>query len=49
METQTKKAKTLLIKYEEDGISSQENYPIEIINDIKTNSNTKEQRNHNTM
>ena len=30
-----KESKTLLIKYEEDGISSQENYPIEIINDIK--------------
>ena len=30
-----KESKTLLIKYEEDGVSSQENYPIEIINDIK--------------
>ena len=30
-----KESKTLLIKYEEDGVSSQENYPIEIINAIK--------------
>ena len=30
-----KESKTLLIKYQEDGISKQENYPIEIINDVK--------------
>ena len=31
-----KESKTLLIKYEEDGVSSQENYPIEIINKVQT-------------
>ncbi len=32
-----KESKTLLIKYQEDGIQKQENYTIDIINDVKTN------------
>ena len=32
-----KESKTLLIKYQEDGIQQQENYTIDIINDVKAN------------
>ncbi len=44
-----KESKTLLIKYQEDGIKKQENYTIDIINDVKSKLLFKEQHNLNII